>query len=65
MKFSGRYKGNTAVVVHSIPQPIIKNSKLSMEQIVRGVSDEFGPHWKVWVGGVKEEPMMIGKRYDV
>ena len=61
MKFSGRCKGNTPVVIESIPKSAIKNDKRSIDQIVRDLSNEFGPDWKVWAGGVKDEPIMIGK----
>ena len=62
MKFSGRCKGNTPVVVDYIPNDIIKNGKRSADQIVRDLRDEFGEDWKIWAGSVKDEPVMVGER---
>lgn len=57
MKFSGRYKGNTPVVVDSIS---LRDNTRSINRIVRDLSDTFGTDWKVWAGGVKEEPVIVG-----
>lgn len=56
MKFYGRYKTNTPVVLDEIKNEDMARKKLSADTVVQDLRDHFGSNWTVWAYRLELEP---------